>query len=378
MKPFTTCYPCGQEIPSPKLRVGPWKCEDCQLTFYLDDRWAFQSQSWKDCDFVNVRLREIHRQADPVFVDILETLRESENLRPAQIDILLNHPRDTEGAVVLVPTNEQARCLNAINLEKIKHEASVFPCFDHCRWNKEDHPHLEDLAIDTLKTGGTIPGLAEHRFTDLLAMKVGMLVMHLVNSPDDSEIVNGSQGEVVGFLPYNPLAMNDNRTANVAQNVPSASGEHSGYRDLCVRKWIEKSRVKKWPVVKFSNGITKVIYPTCEVQEMGNKEPFTLLSRTQLPLAPAWAITIHKSQGMSLDKVEMNLDRSFEPEMCYVALSRAKSLFGLKINSDDDLAVLQSRRGFGNVAVREFMEKCFGKPNNRPTILHTGQGLIDE
>lgn len=65
-------------------------------------------------------------------------------------------------------------------------------------------------------------------------------------------------------------------------------------------------------------------------------------SRRQIPLNLAWAITVHKSQGMTLDRVEMDLARAFGPGMVYVALSRASSLDGLSLASFDKALIKAS------------------------------------
>jgi ATP-dependent DNA helicase PIF1 len=90
------------------------------------------------------------------------------------------------------------------------------------------------------------------------------------------------------------------------------------------------------PAVKFTSGIQRVI--THEIWTVKTATG-ALLTRKQLPLKLAWALSIHKSQGMSLDCVEMSLSRVFESGQAYVALSRARSLQGLRVIDFDRTCV---------------------------------------
>ena len=100
-------------------------------------------------------------------------------------------------------------------------------------------------------------------------------------------------------------------------------------------------------------GEQRTIHPICRMNELGDTEPYSLISRTQIPLILAWALTVHKSQGMTLDRVIVNLSKAFEEGQVYVALSRARSLQGLKVER------LEARPMKANFEVRQFLREKF-------------------
>lgn len=108
-----------------------------------------------------------------------------------------------------------------------------------------------------------------------------------------------------------------------------------------------------------SKPTTRTIYPNCQVSDVGDESPYSSLCRTQIPLAPAWALSVHKAQGMTLDRVVVNLQSAFEDGQVYVALSRARTLEGLKVEGQ----ITDLRTGLTvNEEVQEFLEARFGGP----------------
>ncbi len=91
------------------------------------------------------------------------------------------------------------------------------------------------------------------------------------------------------------------------------------------------------PKVKLTDGTTLVVEP--ETWSVDNEAGKTIASFQQIPLRLAWAITIHKSQGMTLEAAEIDLSHTFEKGQGYVALSRLKSLNGLRLKGFNEQAL---------------------------------------
>jgi len=109
------------------------------------------------------------------------------------------------------------------------------------------------------------------------------------------------------------------------------------------------------PVVKFSNGREFIVKPETFDAKISNVGK---CSRYQIPLKLAWAITIHKSQGLTLDFAKLCLSTSFLPGQIYVALSRARTLEGIQIEGFNPAKITIDTK------VRDWMREKFSKNNN--------------
>lgn len=133
-----------------------------------------------------------------------------------------------------------------------------------------------------------------------------------------------------------------------------------------------------FPVVKFKN---KVEY-TAKPEKWSIKTPAgVLLTRKQVPLKLAWAFSIHKSQGLTLDCLEMSLSKVFEAGQAYVALSRAQSLDSLRILDFDakqvfaDPLVLQFYRNFRRQIMDVPAYIALGDKKKKPDVKKVLGGL---
>ena len=256
------------------------------------DKFAFMSAAWLEANFHICYLTEQHRQ------DVNET---TENV--LTLDTILNQIR--QQAI----TYEAIDVLRATQTQDIQHNRTRL--YTHnINVNKINERELEALSTEPVTFSASAFGedkLVETlkknvRTSDELILKVGAKVMFIKNN-SELGVSNGSMGEVIDFKPAKA----------------------------------DKPESVKLPVIQL-NGGDKVMAEAEEwVIEDENGE--VLASYSQIPLALAWAITIHKSQGMTLEAAEIDLSKTFELGQGYVALSRLKSLAGLQLLGMNEMSL---------------------------------------
>lgn len=245
--------------------------------------FVVNSAAWNALDPSVCYLDEQHRQDDDAFLDILNSLRAGD-IRRRHAEQLLERvgaELPSNNAVTeLYVTNMNVDTINASRLAGIEGDEHVY----------EMETTGSQNYVDTLKRSCLAP--------EVLVIKKGALVMCTRNSAD-KKFVNGSLGVVVGFEPL------------------------LGY-----------------PIVQLRSG--KEITVGLETWELrdGDKKRASI---TQIPLRLAWAITVHKSQGMTLDAARIDLRKAFVEGMGYVALSRVKSLESLSLLGINNMALRVSR-----------------------------------
>jgi len=236
---------------------------------------------------VSVVLRTVHRQTDSVFLKILEEARIG-HLTQESIDILNARRNNSWKKLEIKPTLLFTR---RADVEEIN-MTQLMKCTGPDIIYKAKTVRSVNIFTNTMSTEQELQYAVERMdkngsYVPELILRKGAQVMLLTNMDIEHGLVNGSRGVIEGFC-----------------DTP-----------------------EKLPLVKFKNGETIVVSPTTWASEdiMG-------LDRQQIPLRLAYAITIHKAQGATLDCALIDIgDNTFEFGQAYVALSRVKSLDSLYI-----------------------------------------------
>lgn len=189
--------------------------------------------------------------------------------------------------------------------------------------------------------------LANFMAPEVLNLKKGSQVMLIKNM--DSQLVNGSLGKVQAFMDEGTFHTykDDEETFMRAQD----DGEDDEDGDKAqAKKKIAEARLKNtegkggpyWPMVRFAlpDGTYRAILCLPEEWKTENQSGEVTAKRMQVPLILAWALSIHKAQGQTLNRVKVDLGKVFERGQAYVALSRATSQAGLQVLRFDQRKVM--------------------------------------
>ncbi len=243
--------------------------------------FCFDSKTWDDLNFHNIILDKIFRQSDEKFIKLLNNLRfgivDAEDKKILESRIKITDNNSAIQPTILTTHNAKVEFVNNKYLKNIPNPEQVFQAEYKGDAYKIDFLKKNCIAYQSLK------------------LKVGAQVMMIKNTLQKEGIINGSLGIVKDF-----------------------------------------STKKLYPIVEFANSKTFTISPEEWLLEKFDTETRVNkveASISQIPLILAWAITIHKSQGLTLDKISCDLSDSFSPGQSYVALSRARNLEGVFIES---------------------------------------------
>jgi ATP-dependent DNA helicase PIF1 len=286
-------------------------------------KFCFESKAWNGAIRHTINLTQIYRQRDPEFTAMLNQIREGclshttvEKFRELQRPVICDGAEATE----LFPLRLEAERANSRRLQDMKGNAHNY----------------------TAEHGGIIknPDTRKMLLSDCIApeyltLKVGAQVMLTQNI--DKTLVNGSQGCVIGF-------------SNIHSFMHYPWHDVDAHDDMIESRRFDETMDKSfplYPVVSFvmrdGGRRTHLCEPMEWAVERWVPDPEAangwvvekLATRIQVPLLLAWALSIHKAQGQTLDRVKVDLDRVFETGHAYVAFSRTTSMEGLQVLNFD-------------------------------------------
>jgi len=241
--------------------------------------FVVNSKVWQELNPTICYLQEQHRQDDEELLEILNAIRGGE-LRRHHAETLLarveEEPGYGEELTELHTVNIDVDRLNEVKLNELAGDELFYT----------QTSTGSDNYVETLQRSVLAPAT--------LRLKKGALVMAVKNA-QDRKYVNGSIGTVIDFEP-----------------------------------------ATEYPIVEFRNGKVVSMLPESWELRDGDKKRASI---SQIPLRLAWAITVHKSQGMTLDAARIDLRKAFVPGMGYVALSRVKNLANLYLMGINRMAL---------------------------------------
>ena len=245
---------------------------------HYDSMYFFDSKSLRNSDYYCIELKSVYRQTDQRFIDILNRVRTGD-VTHSDLDELNSHhvadfrPAQGDNYIQLVTHNRMADAISQREMAALSADTFMFDA----------------------KVTGTFP---EDAFptSRQLEIKKGAQVMFVKNDPD-KRFINGMLGEVEE-VSDDSIRVRLSGKDNIVKVEPTA-----------------------WENIRYHMN-----------EETHQIESTKIGSFMQYPIKPAWAITIHKSQGLTFDKAVIDAHEAFSPGQAYVALSRCRSLDGMVLS----------------------------------------------
>tara|TARA_B110000908_G_scaffold171454_1_gene234269 strand:- start:1327 stop:3732 length:2406 start_codon:yes stop_codon:yes gene_type:complete len=262
---------------APVVKPNEWSL----LQQHYETVYFFSSKAYQEANVVSIELKHIYRQKNENFIKILNEIR-TNTLSDTSAKILNKNynpsfsPSKEEGYITLTTHNNRANLINNSELNKLKIKSAFFNAEISGKFSENAYPNAERLEL-----------------------KVGAQVMFIKNdSSTDKRYYNGKIGII---------------TAISKESVSVQCGDEVD--EIVTEK-------ETWSNINYSiNEETKAIK-----EEM-------IGAFSQIPLRLAWAITIHKSQGLTFERAIIDAEASFAHGQTYVALSRCTSLDGLVLKT---------------------------------------------
>lgn len=253
--------------------------EEMILRQHYKSLYFFDCKALQNLEYSCIELKNVYRQNDSHFVDILNRARIG-RLTPEDIDELNTRyqprfmPRPEDNYIRLVTHNRMVQNVNEGEMTKLDGD---------------------EYAFDA-KVTGTFPS-ESFPTAERLVLKKGAQVMFIKNDPD-KRFINGTLGEVC-------YLWKDKIKVRIADTGVTIDVEPMEWENIRYQLEETDKTVKSTTIGKFR----------------------------QYPVRPAWAITIHKSQGLTFDRAIIDARAAFSPGQAYVALSRCRSLEGIVLSS---------------------------------------------
>lgn len=262
---------------SPVVKDNEWEL----LKPYYETPYFFSSNVFKSCNPINIELKHIYRQDNEVFIKILNEIRD--NKLSSDSAALLNEryiadfvPAKNDGYITLTTHNNRANEMNNLELQKNMNKSYFYKAEVEGKFPEYSYPTHEKLEL-----------------------KKGAQVMFVKNdSTSEKRYFNGKIGEII----------------NLDKEEITVRCQDDDF-DIVVTPEI-------WENINYS------INP--ETKEISEHVSGAF---SQMPLRLAWAITIHKSQGLTFDKAIIDAQASFAHGQTYVALSRCRTLEGIVLKN---------------------------------------------